>query len=243
MSEAADPDISHYPTFNEFFTRELKARRAAAGSGRSAVPGGWRDQPVRRHRRRRHLPGQGTPLHDAMPCSAATRKLAARFANGHFATLYLSPKDYHRIHMPCAARLTRMVHVPGDLFSVNPATARGGAGPVCAQRTRGVLLRCGLRSVRAGAGGCHDRRQHGDRVARGGQPAAARPGCANGATTIARCASKRGDEMGRFLLGSTVVLLFPSAAALQLGMGAWRIDSAGRGDGVVRTLKRSTHVT
>ena len=51
--------------------------------------------------------------------------LARPFLGGHFATLYLSPKDYHRIHMPCAGRLVRMLHVPGELFSVNPTTARG----------------------------------------------------------------------------------------------------------------------
>src|SRR4029450_4557509 len=54
--------------------------------------------------------------------------LAASFEGGHFATLYLSPKDYHRIHMPCHARLTRMLHVPGELFSVNPVTARAVPG-------------------------------------------------------------------------------------------------------------------
>src|SRR5213078_1119172 len=54
--------------------------------------------------------------------------LAARFAHGSFATLYLSPKDYHRIHMPCDGRLRRMIYVPGDLFSVNPNTARGVPG-------------------------------------------------------------------------------------------------------------------
>jgi phosphatidylserine decarboxylase len=54
--------------------------------------------------------------------------LAAHFHGGHFATLYLSPRDYHRIHMPCAGRLLRMIHVPGALFSVNPATARGVPG-------------------------------------------------------------------------------------------------------------------
>ena len=50
--------------------------------------------------------------------------LAARFADGHFATIYLSPRDYHRIHMPCDGQLTRMIHVPGTLFSVNPVTAQ-----------------------------------------------------------------------------------------------------------------------
>jgi phosphatidylserine decarboxylase len=56
------------------------------------------------------------------------RQLAAGFENGAFATLYLSPRDYHRIHMPVDGRLTRMIHVPGELFSVNPATARGVPG-------------------------------------------------------------------------------------------------------------------
>jgi phosphatidylserine decarboxylase len=55
-------------------------------------------------------------------------QLATRFDNGAFATLYLSPRDYHRIHMPVDGRLTRMIHVPGALFSVNPATARGVPG-------------------------------------------------------------------------------------------------------------------
>ena len=50
--------------------------------------------------------------------------LAHQFDHGHFATLYLAPKDYHRIHMPCEGRLRRMIYVPGDLFSVNPLTAR-----------------------------------------------------------------------------------------------------------------------
>src|SRR6202000_86459 len=54
--------------------------------------------------------------------------LAQHFHDGWFATLYLSPRDYHRIHMPCDGRLLRMIHVPGDLFSVNPTTARGVPG-------------------------------------------------------------------------------------------------------------------
>src|SRR6202000_1309756 len=54
--------------------------------------------------------------------------LAVPFLDGSFATIYLSPKDYHRIHMPCDGRLTRMIHVPGTLFSVNPTTAEGVPG-------------------------------------------------------------------------------------------------------------------
>src|SRR5262249_22235234 len=54
--------------------------------------------------------------------------LAAPYVDGSFATIYLSPRDYHRIHMPCDGRLVRMIHVPGELFSVNPTTARGVPG-------------------------------------------------------------------------------------------------------------------
>ena len=59
---------------------------------------------------------------------AGNSALAQYFAHGHFATLYLSPKDYHRIHMPCDGRLLNMTYVPGDLFSVNPTTAAGVPG-------------------------------------------------------------------------------------------------------------------
>ena len=135
--------------------------------------------------------------------------LAARFDDGHFATLYLSPRDYHRIHMPCAGRLTRMIHVPGELFSVNPTTARGVPG-LFARNERVVCVFDGdARPLRAGAGGRHHRRQHGHRLARRGQPAARRARCANGATTTRTIELAQGDEMGRFLLGSTVVMLFP----------------------------------
>jgi hypothetical protein len=95
--------------------------------------------------------------------------------DGHFATLYLSPRDYHRIHMPCAGRLLRMIHVPGALFSVNPTTARGVPG-LFARNERVVCVFDGdARPLRAGAGGRHHRRQHGHGVARRGQPAAAGP--------------------------------------------------------------------
>jgi phosphatidylserine decarboxylase len=79
------------------------------------------------HRGRPDLPGQGPPLQHH-GTGRRRRALAAEFEGGHFATLYLSPRDYHRIHMPCEGRLRRMMHVPGDLFSVNPTTARGVPG-------------------------------------------------------------------------------------------------------------------
>ncbi len=95
--------------------------------------------------------------------------LAARLAHGHFATIYLSPRDYHRIHMPCAGRLLRMIYVPGELFSVNPTTARGVPG-LFARNERVVCVFEGeFGPFVPGAGRCHHRRQHGHRLARRGQ--------------------------------------------------------------------------
>jgi phosphatidylserine decarboxylase len=74
------------------------------------------------------LPGQRPQLFSTTALVGGDAALASQFEDGHFATIYLSPRDYHRIHMPCAGPLTRMVYVPGDLFSVNPATARGVPG-------------------------------------------------------------------------------------------------------------------
>ena len=139
-------------------------------------------------------------------------ELAAQFDDGHFATLYLSPKDYHRIHMPCDGRLLRMIHVPGDLFSVNPATARGVPGlfarnerVVCVFDTPHgplVLVLVGATIVGSMATVWHGvvNPPRAGRAARVDLP------------TTANVHLKQGDEMGRFLLGSTVVMLFPKGA-------------------------------
>ena len=134
--------------------------------------------------------------------------LASRFDDGAFATLYLSPRDYHRIHMPCAGRLERMLHVPGALFSVNPTTACGVPGlfarnervVCCFESPHGpfVLVLVGATIVGSMATVWH------------GVVNPPRPGRLRqwryGENEVALA---KGDEMGRFLLGSTVVLLFP----------------------------------
>ena len=105
MSEAAEPDVAAYAT----------QQRHGAVSQFGSIQSG------------RIFQAKG---HDysATALLGGDALLAARFDAGSFATIYLSPKDYHRIHMPRAGRLVRMVHVPGDLFSVNPTTARGVPG-------------------------------------------------------------------------------------------------------------------
>ena len=137
--------------------------------------------------------------------------MAAQFDDGAFATLYLSPKDYHRIHMPAQGTLRRMVYVPGDLFSVNPATARMIPGlfarnerVVCVfDSAHGpfVLVLVGATIVGSMAtvwhGVVNPPRTRDIREWR----------YDGGAVTLAQ-----GAEMGRFLLGSTVVMLFPKGA-------------------------------
>ena len=137
--------------------------------------------------------------------------LAAQFDNGHFATLYLSPRDYHRIHMPCAGRLLRMVYVPGDLFSVNPTTARGVPG-LFARNERVVCVFDSalgpfvLTLVGATIVGSMATVWHGVvNPPRGGQVNEWR-------YDAGKVVLRQGEEMGRFLLGSTVVMLFPAGS-------------------------------
>jgi phosphatidylserine decarboxylase len=225
MDEAAVADPTAYKSFNDFFTRALKegVRPIAAADLVCPVDG--------------TISQFGRIEHDQIVQAKGHRystsalvggdvDLATRFHDGSFATLYLSPKDYHRIHMPCDGALTRMIHVPGTLFSVNPTTARGVPGlfarnerVVCVfdSATVGtfVLTLVGATIVGSMATVWHGainaprvRRvrewHYGDR-----------------AVTL-----KQGEEMGRFMLGSTVVLLF--------GQGDLRFNPAWQPGAAVR---------
>ncbi len=213
MDEAAQPDITQYACFNDFFTRALKpgARPMADAAYVCPVDGAISQLG----------PIEGDQVFQAKGHSYSTQALvggdaalAAQFQDGAFATIYLSPKDYHRIHMPSAGRLRRMIHVPGDLFSVNPATARGVPGlfarnervvcvfdmPAAAGATpqQYVLVLVGATIVGSMATPWH------------GVVNPPRPGVVREWTYDDQDLSlKQGDEMGRFLLGSTVVLLWP----------------------------------
>ncbi len=210
MDEALDSDISSYRTFNEFFTRALKPGvRPIAQAGLVCPVDGAISQ---------FGPIAGDQLFQAKGHHYSTTALvggdaalAAQYDDGSFATIYLSPRDYHRIHMPCAGRLTRMIYVPGDLFSVNPVTARGVPGlfarnerVVCVfESARGpfVLVLVGATIVGSMATVWHGvvNPPRGKGVREWRYPASGQP----------EVVLKQGEEMGRFLLGSTVVLLFP----------------------------------
>ena len=210
MAEAADPDIAHYASFNEFFTRALKAgARPLAAVGLVCPVDGAISQfgPIQRDQ---IFQAKGHH-YSTTALLGGDAGLASRFHDGHFATLYLSPKDYHRIHMPCDGRLMRMIHVPGALFSVNPTTARGVPG-VFARNERVVCIfetahgPFALVLVGATIVGSMATVWHGvvnpPRIGRLREWQYRNP---NDEPVLL----KRGDEMGRFLLGSTVVLLFP----------------------------------
>ena len=210
MAEAANPDIASYASFNEFFTRALKpdARPLATADFICPVDGAIsqfgaidRDQIFQ---------AKGHS-YSTTALVGGDAGLASAFENGHFATLYLSPKDYHRIHMPCAGRLLRMIHVPGDLFSVNPLTARGVPG-LFARNERVVCVFEGeqgpfvLVLVGATIVGSMATVWHG--VVNPPRPGHLREWRYEDQQLLFR----QGDEMGRFLLGSTVVMLFPANA-------------------------------
>jgi phosphatidylserine decarboxylase len=209
MSEAANPDPAAYATFNDFFTRALKpgARPLADADLICPVDGaisqfGAIDGDA-------ILQAKGH-TYTVQALVGGDAGLARPFLNGHFATLYLSPKDYHRIHMPCAGRLARMIHVPGDLFSVNPTTARGVPG-LFARNERVVCVFDGalgpwvLVLVGATIVGSMATTWHG--IVNPPRPGAIRDWRYEGDKAVSLA---QGDEMGRFLLGSTVVLLLPS---------------------------------
>jgi phosphatidylserine decarboxylase len=207
MAEAANADPAAYASFNDFFTRELKPGVRPLASADLVCPvdgaisqfGAIDGDQIFQAKGHRYsttalLGGDGG--------------LAAHFHGGHFATIYLSPRDYHRIHMPCAGRLLRMTHVPGELFSVNPATARGVPG-LFARNERVVCVFDGPHgvwvNVLVGATivGSMATVWHG--VVNPPRPGTVRDWRYDDQDI--RLA--QGAEMGRFLLGSTVVLLFP----------------------------------
>jgi phosphatidylserine decarboxylase len=144
MSEALVEDLTAYEHFNAFFTRALKTARARwTRPRRHPLPGRRRGQPARPDRAWPHLPGQGPQLQ--RPGAAGRRPGPGRpFMGGEFATIYLSPKDYHRVHMPLAGTLREMVYVPGRLFSVNQTTAENV--PSCSPATS-VWSACSTPSV------------------------------------------------------------------------------------------------
>lgn len=122
MQEAAEPDPSHYATFNLFFTRALRAdaRHCVTGSQQLACPVDGSISQLGSINNERIFQAKGFDFTTTELLADAA--LAKQFNQGSFATIYLAPKDYHRIHMPYSGILQKMIYIPGRLFSVNPST-------------------------------------------------------------------------------------------------------------------------
>ena len=119
MSEAEESEIGYYQTFNEFFTRELKSgiRPVVPGDNTLACPCDGKVSQAGEIRAGAILQAKGR-AYSLLELLGGDKAMAAEFADGKFATIYLAPHDYHRLHMPLDANLKRMIHVPGRLFSV-----------------------------------------------------------------------------------------------------------------------------
>jgi len=207
MSEAADPDLGSYKSFNAFFTRPLRegVRPLAEADFVCPVDGAISQFGAIDDHHIIQAKGHRFTTTDLVGGDAS---LAAEFRHGSFANLYLSPKDYHRLHMPCDGELLRMIHVPGALFSVNPVTARGvpnlfarNERVVCVFRSPEhglfVMVLVGATIVGSMATVWHG-------VVNPKRLNTTAEWSYEGQSIVLR----KGEEMGRFLLGSTIVMLF-----------------------------------
>ncbi len=211
MAEAAEPDPRRYPCFNDFFIRELKpgARPLDPDPTSLLMPADGRISQAGRIEQGRIFQAKGQSFTAAELLGSA--EMAAPYADGWFANIYLSPRDYHRVHMPWGGTLVETLHVPGRLFTVAPwgveaidrLFARNERlvchfqtpfGPMCSVMV-GALLVSGVETV-----------WNGEEI----PPYAHKPvrrDWRGRAVTL-----ERGAEMARFNYGSTVILLFPRDA-------------------------------
>ena len=211
MSEAKKENFSDYESFNQFFIRELKddARKINENPTALCLPADGRVSQIGHINDERLLQAKGHffSLSDLL---AGDEELVNTFKNGEFATIYLSPRDYHRVHMPCDATLRKMIYVPGDLFSVNPFLAEHvpnlfarnervicvfdtAFGPMV-QILVGATITASMSTVWAG-------------VINPPRTGEVKVWTYQGDNAIKLT---KGQEMGAFQLGSTVINLFPA---------------------------------
>jgi phosphatidylserine decarboxylase len=211
MAEAAEPNIEIYPSFNAFFTRLLKedARPIADSQIVSPVDGAVSQAGPIVSGQIVQAKGQD---YSVLSLLGGDDALTAEFVGGQFATIYLSPKDYHRIHMPVTGKLRKMRYVPGELFSVSPRTAR--AVPDLFARNERVVVTFDtaigpIVMVLVGAifVGSMATVWSGQITPSYGKVVQQWTYDGDQAMTI-----EQGQEMGRFNMGSTVVLLFGEQA-------------------------------
>ena len=209
MDEAKHSDPTYFKTFNEFFTRELREgiRPLVSGEENIIMPVDGKVSQLGEIKSGRIFQAKG---HDfsLRELLGGRDDIAAPFEDGSFATVYLAPSDYHRIHMPIAGKLEQMVFIPGDLFSVNPLTAENVPN-LFARNERAVAIFSTAIGPMA--------------MVLVGATIVASIETVWGGTLKATADKKiqywdykdqqiileKGAEMGRFKLGSTIVALFP----------------------------------
>ncbi len=208
MEEAEEPDCTRYPHFNAFFTRALRADARPLGDGDVLCPADGAVSQIGSISQGLILQAKGRyfTVEDLL---GGDEERAAQYEGGEFATIYLSPRDYHRVHMPVAGRLVATTYIPGKLFSVNGVTAENvdrlfarNERLVCHFSTEhgpmamvlvGAMIVAGIETVWAG------------QVA----PPPKQPVTKDYQALPETVELGSGEEMGRFMLGSTVILLFP----------------------------------
>jgi phosphatidylserine decarboxylase len=211
MSEAANPDITSYKSFNDFFTRQLKLGARPLANANFICPVDGAISQFGKIKQDQIFQAKGHK-YSTLELVGGNQPLAKQFQDGYFACLYLSPKDYHRIHMPCEGKLISMTYIPGDLFSVNPTTAENvpnlfarNERVVCEftseQHGRFVMVLVGATIVGSMATVWHETA---NRVINPPRSKGIRTWTYQDKSILL----KQGEEMGRFLLGSTVVMLF-----------------------------------
>jgi phosphatidylserine decarboxylase len=214
MSEAVEPAPLRYASFNDFFTRALKAdaRRIDADPRMIVSPVDGTVSAIGKITDASLVQAKGRS-YSLAALLAGSQQQAQRFVDGSFATLYLAPFNYHRIHMPCDGTLTAAWYVPGKLFSVNARTAAAVAD-LFARNERVVCVfddaGAGFALVLVGAlfVGSMSTRWHGDVT-----PAARRRQCDLAPRPGVDLKLSKGAELGRFNMGSTVILLLPKGSA------------------------------
>lgn len=215
MSEALHPDLDSYESFNDFFTRALiegarpidsdSASIVSPADGAISECGDIVDGRVMQAK------GHSYSLHTLL---GGKEELTEEFEGGKFATVYLSPRDYHRVHMPTEGVLRKMIYVPGKLFSVNDTTAQHvpelfarnerlvcifdtPKGPMALVLV-GAMIVAAIETVWSG------------QVCPLGEGILSHDYDENGQSPAVKLA--KGDEMGRFKLGSTAIMVFPKGS-------------------------------
>lgn len=213
MNEAKAPEFEAYSTFNDFFIRELKegVRPIIAGDDKLALPADGAVSQLGLIQDDQILQAKGHH-YSLEALLAGNFMLAEKFQHGQFITTYLSPRDYHRVHMPCDGLLKEMIYVPGSLFSVNPLTAANvpnlfarNERVICVFETAfgpmvqilvGATIVGSIETVWAG-------------VITPPREGIIKRWTYPNADEVNAVLLKKGEEMGRFKLGSTVINLFP----------------------------------